>query len=113
MIVLALVTVLLSPWKGPSLPTAPTGNYETSYALNVRGSPSARVDLRADGVAKGWVAAFCTARLCAPFHTIVTLDGTGKARLEFSLIRTDPRAVAHAHAVISANGGVAARASSR
>lgn len=113
MIVLALVTVLLSPWKGPSLPTAPTGNYETSYALNLRGAPSARVDLRADGVAKGWVAAFCTARLCAPFHTIVTLDGSGKARLEFSLIRTDPKAAAHAHAVICADGGVAARASSR
>ncbi len=113
MIVLALVTVLLSPWKGPSLPTAPTGNYETSYAMTVRGAPGARVDLRADGVAKGWVAAFCTARLCAPFHTIVPLDGSGKARLEFSLIRTDPKAAAHTHAVIRANGGAAARASSR
>lgn len=113
MIVLALVSVLLSPWKGPSLPTAPTGENQTSYTLQVRGAPGARVDLRADDVAKGWIAAFCTSRLCAPFHTIVTLDASGKARLEFSLIRTDPKAAAHTRALIRADGGVAARASSR
>jgi hypothetical protein len=111
MIVLALVTVLLSPWKGPSLPTTPTGNYETSWAMTVRGTPRARVELRADGVAQGWVASFCTARLCAPFHTITTLDGKGVARYQFSLIRTDPKAAAHAHATVRANNQVVATAS--
>jgi hypothetical protein len=111
MIVLALVTVLLSPWEGPSLPTAPTGNYQTSYALNVRGAPSARVDLRADGVAKGWIAAFCTERLCSPFHTVVTLNNKGNARLEFSLIRTDPKASPHTRVIIQANNRAVAHAS--
>lgn len=113
MIVLALVTVLLSPWKGAVLPTTPTGNYQTSFALNVHGAPRERVTLQADGVAKGWIAAFCTPRLCAPFHTVATLDGKGMARYEFSLIRTDPKAPKHARAIIRANGNVAAGASSR
>jgi hypothetical protein len=113
MLILALVTVLLSPWKGATLPTTPTGTYQTSYALNVHGTPHQRVALQADGVAKGWIAAFCTPRLCSPFHTMATLDGKGNARYEFSLIRTDPKSAAHAHAVIRVNGSVAAGASSR
>ncbi len=111
MIVFALVTVLLSPWKGPSLPTAPTGNYQTSYAMSVRGAPNARIALRADGVAAGWVAAFCTPRLCSPFHATTTLDGKGRARYEFSLIRTDPKAAAHTRATIRANNQIVATAS--
>ena len=107
----ALITVVLSPWHGPSLPTAPTGNYETSWAMNVRGAPTARVDLRADGVSKGWIAAFCTARLCAPFHTVVTLNDKGNARLEFSLIRTDPKASPHTRVIIQANNRAVAHAS--
>ncbi|HEX5274627.1 MAG TPA: hypothetical protein VFW34_05065 [Candidatus Rubrimentiphilum sp.] len=110
MIVLALVTVLLSPWKGPSLPTTPTGNYEASWAMTVRGVPHARVQLSADGVAPGWVASFCTPRLCAPFHTIAALDGKGIARYQFSLIRTDPKATAHTRASIRANNHAAATA---
>jgi len=106
--ILALVTVLLGPWHGAALPTTPTGNYVTSYAMTVRGAPHARVDLRAEGVAKGWVASFCTPRLCAPFHTIATLDGHGTARYEFSLIRTDPKAVKHTRALIRADGKQAA-----
>jgi len=111
MIVLALVTVLLAPWKGPSLPTTPSGNNETSWAMTVHGAPRARVQLSADGVAPGWVASFCTPRLCAPFHTIATLDGKGVARYEFSLIRTDPKASAHARATVRANNQVVTTAS--
>lgn len=111
MIILALVSVLLSPWKGPSLPTAPTGNYETSFAMNVRGVPHGRVALRADGVAKGWVASFCTPRLCSPFRSVVMLDAKGTARLEFSLIRTDPKAVAHTRALIRSGNQTLATAS--
>ena len=111
MIVLALVTVLLSPWKGPSLPTAPTGNYETSWAMTVHGAPRARVQLSAGGMAPGWIASFCTPRLCAPFHTTATLDGKGVARFQFSLIRTDPKAAAHTRATVRANNRVAAAAS--
>ena len=107
----ALITVLLTPWHGASLPTAPTGAYQTSYALTVRGAPSERVNLRANGAAKGWIAAFCTTRLCAPFRTTITLDNGGKARLEFSLIRTDPKAAKHTRANILENNQMAATAS--
>lgn len=108
MLILGLVTVLLAPWHGKALPTTPTGNYVTSYAMTVRGAPRARVDLRADGVAKGWVASFCTSRLCAPFHTIATLDSHGIARYEFSLIRIDPGAIKHTRVIIRAAGRQAA-----
>jgi hypothetical protein len=104
MILLALVTVLLSPWKGPSLPTAPTGNYETSWAMTVHGAPRARVELSAGGLSKGWIAAFCTPRLCAPLHTIATLDGKGVAHYQFSLIRTDPKAPQWSLVTIRADG---------
>lgn len=110
MIVLALVTVLLSPWKGPSLPAAPTGNYETSWAMTVHGAPHARVQLLADVAPKGWIAAFCTRRLCAPFHTVATLDGKGIAHYQFSLIRAGPKAAPHPKEVtIRANGRKVAR----
>ncbi len=104
MIILALVTVLLSPWKGPSLPTTPTGAYETSWAMTVHGAPRARVGLRVDGMPPGWVASFCTPRLCAPFHTIATLDGKGIAHYQFSVIRTDPKAPDFKRIIIRGNG---------
>lgn len=110
MIAFALVTVLLAPWKGPSLPTTPTGYYEKSWAMTVHGAPRGRVELRADGVAKGWIASFCTPRLCAPFHTIAMLDGKGVARYQFSLIRTDPKATAHTRATVRANNTIVATA---
>jgi hypothetical protein len=107
----ALITVLLTPWHGPSLPTAPTGQYATKYALTVHGTPNERVDLRADGAAKGWIAAFCTPRLCAEFHTSLTLDKHGIGRLQFDLVRIDPKASPHTRVIIQANNRPVAHAS--
>lgn len=104
MLILGLVAVLLAPWHGKALPTTPAGEYVTSWAMTVRGTPHARVNLQADGVSKGWVASFCTPRICAPFHTSATLDSHGLARYEFSLIRIDPKAAKHTRAAIRANG---------
>lgn len=109
--IFALITVLLSPWHGPALSTAPTGQYATYYSLNVRGAPNERVALRADGVAKGWIAAFCTPTLCAPFRKALTLDRRGSARLQFDLVRTDPKAPPHTKVTIQANNRAVARAS--
>jgi hypothetical protein len=72
--------------------------------MDVHGLPGARMDLRADGMSKGWIAAFCTPRLCSPFHTIVTLNGKGNARLEISLIRTNPKAPNSSMVTIRADG---------
>jgi len=108
---LALITVLLTPWHGPSLPSAPTGEYSTKYSLSVRGAAHERVDLQAAGVAKGWIAAFCTPTLCAVFHKSLILDNHGTGRLEFELVRVDPKASPHTRVVIEANNRVVARAS--
>jgi hypothetical protein len=104
MLILSLVTVLLAPWHGAALPTTPTGEYVTSWALTVRGAPHQRVSLSAEGVAKGWVASFCTSRLCAPFRAITTLDARGIARYEFSLIQVDPKGPPGSLVTIRVNG---------
>lgn len=110
MILLALVTVLLTPWKGASLPAAPSGaEYSVSYAMHVRGAAHQHVVLDADNVAPGWIAAFCTSRLCSPFHKGLDLDSHGAALLEFSLVRTDPKASRHTHVVVRADSRVVAR----
>ena len=111
MILLLALVVTLAPWKGPTLPTTPSGEYVSSYALTVRGAPHQRVDLRAAGVAKGWIAAFCTQTLCAPFRKTVTLGTSGTMKLEYELVRIDPKASHRTRSVISANGRVVATAS--
>ncbi|HEV2262685.1 MAG TPA: hypothetical protein VGR69_10405 [Candidatus Rubrimentiphilum sp.] len=109
-VVAALITVLLSPWKGASLPTAPSGTeYSVAYAMHIRGAARQHVVLDASNVAPGWIAAFCTSRLCSPFHSMLDLDSHGNAFLEFSLIRTDPKAARHTHVVVRANSHVVAK----
>lgn len=109
MIVLALISVLLTPWKGTSLPTAPTSTeYSAAYAMHIHGAAHQHVVFDATHVASGWVAAFCTRRLCSPFHSVVELNSQGSALLEFSLIRTDPNAARHTHVVIRSGSRVVA-----
>lgn len=110
MILLGLLTVLLSPWKGPPLPTAPLmDEYSKAFALSVRGAPYERLTLSAAHVPKGWIAAFCTPAICSPFHKGLTLNDRGVAHLEFELVPIDVGASRHPHAVILAGNRVVAR----
>ncbi len=99
---LALITLLLAPWHGPSLPTA--GANAVKYRLTVRGPAERDVQLRADGVPKGWIASFCTKTLCSPFRYTLELDERGSGTVEFQAIRTDDSAPAHVHVTITAGG---------
>lgn len=102
MIALAAITLLLSPWHGPSLPTASAA--AAKYRLAVHGAPRSNVDLHATGLPSGWVASFCTANLCSPFRYTMHLNARGEGVIEFQAIRTDDSAPRRVHVTISAPG---------
>ena len=99
---LAAITLALAPWRGPSLPTANAA--AEKYKLTVRGPADAHVQLRADGLPKGWVASFCTQKFCSPFRYDLKLNDRGTGVIEFQAIRTDETAPAHVHVTIETTG---------
>jgi len=102
MLVLALVTLVLAPWHGPSLPTASAD--AVKYKLTVHGAAMQHVELRADRVPKGWVASFCTKTLCSPFRYSTELNGRGMGVVEFQAIRTGESAPKHVRMTVTAGG---------
>jgi thiol-disulfide isomerase/thioredoxin len=80
--------ISLVPWTGADLPGSVPSTIK--YRLAVAGSPGASVDLAAKGLPKGWVASFCTDRLCAPFRVQVALPASGVKVIEFQLIPDKP-----------------------
>lgn len=103
----ALATMLsLSPWTGKVLPTANPDAYQ--YRLTVRGMPNGSVDLEASGLARGWIASFCTDRICSPFRVTLPLSSSGEGRIEFQVIRDDDSAPRKTHVVVrTADGALA------
>jgi hypothetical protein len=79
-----VTAVSLAPWTGADLPGSLPGTIK--YRLAVSGAPNANVDLATKGLPKGWVASFCTDRLCAPFKVSVVLPVSGVKVIEFQLI---------------------------
>lgn len=66
---------------------------ERDFRLTVRGNPGALIPLRA-GVPHGWIAAFCTASVCAREHVSVRVPASGRAVVALHLYRisdTAPR----------------------
>lgn len=93
----------LEPWTGANLATATSAAMK--YRLRVEGTPRATIVLHADGVARGWLAAFCTPVVCSPTRVDVTLPQSGKATYQFELIREDPNAPARSGARIASDDG--------
>jgi len=102
---LALITLMLRPCHGPSLPTASPA--AVKYKRTIHGPAEKRIELRADGLPHGWVASFCTKTLCSPFHYGMELDERGTGVVEFQAIRTDDSAPAHVEVNVTANGAQA------
>ncbi|GAC1551567.1 MAG: hypothetical protein NVS3B16_26280 [Vulcanimicrobiaceae bacterium] len=82
--------VSLAPWTGPDLPGSIPNT--TKYRLVVAGIAGRSVALRSADVPKGWVASFCTDRVCAPFKTTVSLPASGVKVIEFQLVPPDAKA---------------------
>jgi hypothetical protein len=107
MLILAAITLALTPWHGPSLPTA-TPN-AAQYKLTARGAANQPVQLHADGLPQGWVASFCTQTLCSPFRYTLTLDSRGTGWIEFQAIRTGDSAPKHVSITITAGSAAPVR----
>jgi hypothetical protein len=93
----------IQPWTGSELQT--TSAAAAKYRLNVTGTPEAVVHLQASGVAKGWLAAFCTPKFCSPQRVDVAIPSSGNAVLQFELVRESGSAPKRSGATISENGG--------
>ena len=108
MIVLAALVAALSlgPYHGPPLSGSVPGT--AKFGVDVRGVPLATVRLRATGVPRGWIASFCTDRVCAPFVVTLTLPPSGSQRIELQLIANDERVRApHDVTVVTSDGSTA------
>lgn len=93
-VALALATHLaIAPWKGADPKNAIAG--ATKYRLTVTGEPGTHVHARATGYAKGWVAAFCTDKICSPDQTVLDLPASGRSVVQFELVRDDENAPRH------------------
>ncbi len=93
----------VQPWTGTDLQT--TGANTAKYRLEVSGRPRTTVHLRAAGVAKGWLAAFCTPKLCSPERVNTLLPSSGQLVLQFELIRESGDAPRRSGATIVGDDG--------
>lgn len=94
----------VEPWTGAEFQTTPSG--AAKYRLKVNGKPNATVNLRALHVAQGWLAAFCTPKLCSPERINVQLPRSGEAIFQFELIRETQSAPKESGATIADSNGV-------
>ncbi len=104
-------TVSLAPWTGPDLPGSLSSTVK--YRLVVAGAPGSTVRLSAVGLSKGWLASFCTDRLCSPMQRIVALPSSGVKILEFQLIPNDARAAKHTSVRVHAAGSAGSATTSQ
>lgn len=103
----AVVALAISPWSGANYSTADIA--AVRYRLIVSGTPGAPVHLRADGVAQGWIAAFCTPRLCSPRRVDAILPPSGRAVFAFELFRETSGAPKSSGAIIRSGDGASLR----
>ncbi|MGZ3516071.1 MAG: hypothetical protein ACXWNK_01140 [Vulcanimicrobiaceae bacterium] len=100
---LLATTLSLSPWTGKVSPTA--NPQAVQYRLTVHGAPKATVNLEASGLARGWIASFCTDRICSPFRVTMPLSPSGVGRIEFQVIRDDDSAPRKTHVTVRSDDG--------
>ncbi len=93
----------IQPWTGSDYQV--TTAAAAKYRLEVSGRPNASVHLRALRVASGWLAAFCTTRLCSPQRIDVDLPRSGQTVVQFELIRESDDAPKQSGATIADDDG--------
>lgn len=108
MIVLAALAVgiSLAPYHGPLLPGSEPGT--AKFGVHLQGTPSSRVRLRVADLPAGWLASFCTNRVCAPLRVTLTLPRDGKQLIELQVIQNEGRTAAPRVVTVLATGGTRA-----
>lgn len=79
------------------------GPAERDYRLTIRDLPGTSVALSA-GMPQGWIAAFCTPKVCAPGHVIVNIPASGQASIALHIYRVNGTAAHHAIVSVTAPG---------
>jgi|SRR5580700_5253144 hypothetical protein len=106
-ILLALVQtathLAVEPWTGSDFQV--TSGAAAKYRLEVSGKPNDSIRLSARRVAPGWLAAFCTPKLCSPQRVDVALPRSGQAVFQFELIRQAAGAPKRSGATITGSDG--------
>jgi peroxiredoxin/tetratricopeptide (TPR) repeat protein len=72
------------PWTGAVLPGSIPDTIK--YRVVVAGTAGKTIALAASDVPKGWVASFCSDKICAPFHVSVEIPDGGVKIVEFQLV---------------------------
>lgn len=93
----------IQPWTGADLQT--TTIQAAKYRLEVTGRPNATIRLEATNVAAGWLAAFCTQKICSPEMIDTQLPRSGQVVLQFELIRESDTAPRQSGATITGGDG--------
>ena len=83
------LAIALEPYRGAPLPGAVAGT--PKFGVRIEGRPGSRVVLRSMGLPAGWLASFCTKRVCAPFKVFVDLPASGRETIELQLVQNDPK----------------------
>jgi peroxiredoxin len=99
----AKTSLSLAPWTGAELPGSVPNTIK--YRLVVAGTAGKNVALSAADVPKGWVASFCTDRICAPFKVSVDIPASGVKIIEFQLVPPEKNAAPGKVRVIGTDGG--------
>lgn len=99
----AATTLTLVPWTGKDLPTATQA--AAKYRLTISGQPGTTLHLKAKNIAGGWLAAFCTGKICSPMRTSVEVPKGGVVSLQFELIRQGDDAPKKSGATIVSDDG--------
>ncbi len=105
LIALATTTLAFSPWHGKVLQASPGA---VQYRLSVHGTPHSTVKLEATGLARGWIASFCTDKVCSPMQYSMELPASGAGAIEFQVIRNDDAAPHKTHVVVRSDAGASA-----
>jgi len=79
------------------------GPSERDYRLTIRDVPGTSIALRAQ-MPQGWIAAFCTPKVCAPGHVVVNVPANGRTTIALHVYRVEAAAVHHANVSVSAPG---------
>jgi hypothetical protein len=74
----------LAQWTGADLPGSVASTFK--YRLAISGPPNTRVALHAGGLPKGWIASFCSDRLCRPFKATIDVPAVGVKIVEFQIV---------------------------
>ncbi|GAC1357580.1 MAG: hypothetical protein NVSMB31_18080 [Vulcanimicrobiaceae bacterium] len=82
-----MLSVHVGRWHAAVL--AGTVPHARTYEVLTKGTPGQTVLLQAQAIPKGWVASFCTPRICSPFRVSITVGRLGTTATEFQIVPSD------------------------